>query len=131
MEKYQEINAEFLTLLLSDARKNERRRAAFDLRTTPDDTSQRIINALQPHTDVPIHRHEESAETNICLEGCLDVVFFREVENKLEEESRITLCPAEGSYGVQIPKGIWHTVKVFEESVIVEMKDGKYVPKGQ
>ena len=127
--KYQKINDEFLTSLLANARKNERKRVAFDLRTTPSDTSQRIINALQPQTDVPIHRHEGSAETNICLKGCLDVVFFREIDGKLEEDSRITLCPAEGSYGVQIPKGIWHTVEVFEESVIVEMKDGKHVPQ--
>lgn len=127
--KYQEINDEFLASLLVEAKNNERKRIAFDLRTTPADTSQRMLNALQPHTEVPIHRHEESAETNICLKGCLDVVFFKEVDNKLEEESRVTLCPADGKYGVQIPKGAWHTVEVFEESVIVEMKDGKYIPQ--
>lgn len=99
----------------------------FDLRTTPEDTSQRMLNVLEMETRVPIHRHLKSSETVICLEGCLDEVFFEELPNvdtggpvhdgetatdetPFVEVARFRICPREGKYGIQIPKGAWHTV---------------------
>lgn len=106
----------------------DRRRVAYDLRTTPEDDSQRMLNVLEPGTIVPIHQHKDTDETTFCIEGCLDIVFFREVEDgEFVEESRVTLSPKEGYYGVQIPCGTWHTVDVYEPCTIFECKNGKYV----
>ena len=142
-----EFDKEFLDTLFEQAVTNSRLRQNFDLRTSPADTSQRMLNALLPGTVVPIHRHEDTTETVICLCGKLDEVIYEEVvsyENGAEELSqgmdaqevarkvkyreieRVRLKPAEAKYGCQIPKGAWHTVEVFEPSVIFEAKDGAY-----
>ena len=137
------INEELLSGLHQKARENERLRMNLDLRTTQEDTSQRMLNALEMGTRVPIHRHMKTAETVICLEGCLDEVFFEELPNMdaggpvhdgeraldescFKEVARFRLCPREKLYGIQIPLGAWHTVEVHEPSVILEAKDGKY-----
>ena len=94
-----------------------------------------MLNALEPGTQVPVHRHMETAETTICIEGYLEVVLYAEAsgqdetggERKFVEVSRVTLCPREGKYGVQIPLGVWHSVDVKEPSTIFEAKDGAYV----
>ena len=114
---------------------NPRLRQNLDLRTSPSDTSQRMLNALLPGTVVPIHRHEDTAETVICLCGKLDEVIYEEMDSQLpsltgsrfREIERIHLCPAQAQYGCQVPKGAWHTVEVIESSVIFEAKDGKYM----
>ena len=142
-----EFDKEFLGKLLEQAMENPRSRQNYDLRTSPDDTSQRMLNALLPGTKVPIHRHEDTTETVICLCGKLDEVIYeevvsygngaeelpqgmdsQEVARKVEyrEVQRVRLNPAEARYGCQIPKGAWHTVEVIEPSVIFEAKDGAY-----
>lgn len=68
------INENLLSGLYQKAMENERKRMNYDLRTTPEDTSQRMLNALEPGTHVPIHRHLKTSETVICIEGCLDEV---------------------------------------------------------
>lgn len=126
----QAIDHALFSELHQKARVNERRRMSFDLRTSAGDQSQRMLNALEPETEVPVHRHTETAETVICIEGCLDVVLYEEVaaeEGKFTEVSRVPLCPREGRYGVQIPSGVWHSVEVKEVSTIFEAKDGAYV----
>ena len=143
-----EINKDFLGKLFKQAVTNPRLRQNFDLRTSSADTSQRMLNALMPGTIVPIHRHVDTTETVVCLCGKLDEVIYEEVVSyekassddmaqgmdaqnmtrKVEyrEVERIHICPAEGHYGCQIPKGAWHTVEVIEPSVIFEAKDGAY-----
>lgn len=121
------INEELLHALRSQAQASERKRMNFDLRTTPEDGSQRMLNCLEVGTQVPIHRHEETAETTICLKGRLDLVFFdQNPDGEFVESSRVQLNPKAGTYGVQIPLGAWHTVEVKEASVIFEAKDGAY-----
>lgn len=130
----QAIDHALLSELHQKARVNERRRMNFDLRTSAGDQSQRMLNALEPETEVPVHRHTETAETVICIEGCLDVVLYEEVaaeEGKFTEVSRVPLCPREGRYGVQIPLGVWHSVEVKEASTIFEAKDGAYVAQAR
>lgn len=130
------INEDLFAELLSQASQSERKRVAFDLRTTPEDSSQRLLNAMQPGTAVPIHRHEDTSETCICIKGKLDVIFYSELPNMdaggpgrdFTEILRVPLDPSEGKYGVQIPMNVWHSVEVKAESVIFEAKDGKYVP---
>jgi len=118
--------------LQNKARENERKRMNFDLRTSEADTSQRMLNALEPGTLVPIHRHEDTTETILCLQGKLDEVFYEKNDNEdFVEVSRITICPSEGVYGLQVPKGVWHTIDVKEPSIIFEAKDGAYKPVPQ
>lgn len=143
-----EFDKDFLGKLFEQATMTPRLRQNLDLRTSSADTSQRVLNALLPGTVVPIHRHEDTTESVICLCGKLDEVIYEEVvtfgnaasgtmpmgmdaqdvTRKVEyrEVQRIRLCPAEAKYGCQIPKGAWHTVEVIDPSVIFEAKDGKY-----
>ena len=131
-----------LDSLLEQAKSSPRLRQNFDLRTSTEDTSQRMLNALQPNTVVPIHKHAETSETVICLCGRLEEIIYEEVVEYVREEtsrteevlrkqtfkevSRQLLCPAEGLYGVQVPAGAWHTIRVIEPSVIFEAKDGAF-----
>lgn len=144
-----EINENLLAALHLQAAASERKRMNYDLRTTAEDDSQRMLNALEVATKVPIHRHLETSETTVCLQGCLDVVFYDLLPNEdcggpfmgdcatviadgmeanIFERYRVRLCPREGKYGVQIPLGAWHSVEVYEPSTIFEAKDGKYQP---
>ena len=140
------INDELLAVLQSQAQGSERLRQNFDLRTTPEDGSQRMLNCLEVGTKVPIHRHLKSSETVVCLKGCLDWVFYEELpnmdaggpvhdgetaadESNFRETARFRVCPREGQYGIQVPLGAWHSVVVHEASTILEAKDGKYVKK--
>ena len=122
-----EINKEFLGKLFEQAVENPRLRQSYDLRTSSDDNSQRILNALLPGTVVPIHRHPNSNENVLLLYGKLVEIIYD--ENGKEEE-RIHLDPTIGIYGCVIPPGAWHTVEVLEPSVIYEAKDGKYGEDG-
>ena len=122
-----EINKEFLGKLLEQAVENPRLRQSYDLRTSSDDNSQRILNALLPGTVVPIHRHPNSNENVLLLCGKLVEVIYDE---NGQEKERIHLDPNIGNYGCVIPPGAWHTVEVLEPSVIYEAKDGKYGEDG-
>ncbi len=145
MIEIQTINDNLLSVLHWKARENERLRQNMDMRTTAEDTSQRMLNVLEPGTKVAIHRHLKTAETVICLEGCLDEVFYEElpnmdaggpvhdgeraiIESEFKEVARVRLCPREQRYGVQVPQGVWHSVEVHEPSTTFEAKDGKYEP---
>ena len=108
--------------LLREAADNPRLRQATDLRTSPADQSQRMLNALLPGTAVPIHRHPHSAETAVVLSGCLDEIYF---DDKGRETARFTLRAGEG---LQIPLGQFHTVEVKEPTILFESKDGAYAP---
>ncbi len=119
------IDKIFLNSLLEQATENERRRANYDLRTSENDQSQRMLNMLLPGTQVPIHRHQETSETVVVLSGCITEVFF---DDKGVECARYELCPVEGKFALQVPKGMWHTVIVNEPCVIFEAKDGGYKP---
>lgn len=123
------FDKEFLDQLLDKASVSERLRQNFDLRNSSSDTSQRMLNALQPGTVVPIHNHADTAETVICLCGKLEEIFYKLSDtdsSRFEEVSRHLLCPSEGKYGMQIPAGVWHSINVMEPSVIFEAKDGAY-----
>ena len=142
-----EINKELLETLLVEAKENPRLRQNFDLRTSSADTSQRMLNALQPQTEGPIHRHEKTSETVICLVGKLEEIIYEEVneyvhettsccddvirQKSFKEVSRQILSPADGKFGIQIPAGAWHTINIIEPSVIFEAKDGAYRGDGR
>lgn len=121
------IDQNLIEDLWKQAAESPRLRQNYDLRTTAADTSQRMLNALLPGTEVPIHRHEDTSETVVCLCGRLEEMIYEEQpDGTFGEVSRQLLCPAEGRYGMQIPAGAWHTIRVIEPSVIFEAKDGAY-----
>lgn len=126
-----EFDKPLLDELLAKAGENPRLRHCLDLRTTPADTSQRILNALLPGTVVPVHRHEDTDETVICVLGALDEVIYEAVllpdgETEMKEVKRIHLSASDGCWGCQVPKGMWHSVEVTVPAVIFEAKDGAY-----
>lgn len=118
-----EINKEFLGKLFEQAVVNPRLRQNLDLRTSANDNSQRMLNALLPGTVVPIHRHPQSTETVVVLCGKLVEVICDDGGCEVE---RISLDPLAGKFGCVVSKGAWHTVEVLEPSVIFEAKDGGY-----
>ena len=124
------IDLDLIEQLWDEAAKSPRLRMNWDMRNSSADTSQRMLNALLPGTQVPIHRHEETDESVICLCGRLEEIFYEECpscEGGFKEIARYTLCPGEGKYGIQVPAGMWHTIHVIEPSAIFEAKDGAYV----
>ena len=122
-----QIDKELLERLFEQAKESPRLRMNYDLRTSSADTSQRMLNALLPGTEVPIHRHEETGETVVCLCGRLEEMIYEEMpDGTFQEVSRNLLWPDEGKYGIQIPAGAAHTIRVQEPSVIFEAKDGAY-----
>lgn len=107
------------------ARQNPRKRMNLDLRNSSEDGSQRMLNALEPDTVLPIHRHRHTSETVVILQGCMDEIFY---DDEKRETARFRLKPRDGRYGLNIPAGQWHGIEVLEPTVIIEMKDGPYAP---
>lgn len=123
------ITPELLDNLIQQAKENPRLRMNYDLRTSAIDTSQRMLNALEPGTVVPIHRHPASSETVCCIRGSLDEVIYEEQDGKMVETERVTICAGSPLAIAQIPMGAWHTVENIKEgTIIVESKNGAYAP---
>lgn len=124
------IDKNILDNLTVQAKSSPRLRIAFDLRNTPEDTSQRMLNAIEPGSPLPIHRHQKSSETVVCLRGRLVWEYYDEHERKCIE--KIELSPHGPIVALNVPRGQWHTVKALESgSVIMEVKDGEYSPMGK
>ena len=111
--------------LLLEASSSPRLRMNRDLRNSPEDKSQRMLNALEVGTVMPIHRHRSTSETQLLLRGVMDVMFY---DDSGRETERFRIDPANGMYGVDIPAGQWHSLEVIESAVLFEAKDGPYVP---
>lgn len=119
------INDVLLNKVNESAKTSPQLRMNFNLHESFDAKAQRLINILLPGTPMPIHRHKHTAETCVIMRGKMFVVFYDEMGGQTE---RFLLDPTIGNYGVQIPKGQWHTVEVVEPSAILEVKDGPYTP---
>lgn len=133
------IDEKLIQDLFAKASVSDRLRMNYDLRTSSNDGSQRMLNALLPGTVVPVHRHPMSTENVFLLCGKLVEVIYEETsyendndnENfRLVETERFVLDPSVGNFGCVVPEGAWHTVEVLEPSVIYETKDGKYGEDG-
>ena len=112
--------------LSAQAKANPRLRQAFDLRTTPEDQSQRILNAVEPGTVLPIHRHRGSTETIIVLRGKVVQHYYNDAG---EKTASYELAPNSAQVGMSVPVGQWHALESLEEgSIIFECKDGAYQP---
>ena len=121
------ITQAILDKLTDEAKASPRLRMNLDLRNSDQDKSQRMLNALEPGTPMPIHRHQKSSETVVCLRGRIEELFFDELERICTEVLELT--PNGPVVALNIPAGQWHTVRVLESgTVILETKDGPYEP---
>ena len=115
--------------LTAQAKASSRLRCNLDLRNSPEDGSQRMLNAIEPGSPLPIHRHKYTSETVVCLRGRFVEEFYNELERICTDA--IELTPGGPNSMVNVPAGQWHTVRALESgSVLLEMKDGKYEPLG-
>lgn len=115
--------------LTEQAKASPRLRMNLDLRNSPEDGSQRMLNAIEPCSPLPIHRHRKSSETVVCLRGMLVEEFYDDLEMICTES--IELSPNGPVVALNIPIGQWHTARALESgTVILEMKDGPYEPTG-
>lgn len=118
------INTTLLNQLSSQAAESPRLRMNFDLRDSENDTSQRMLNALEMGTVLPIHRHQNTSETIIVIRGALKEYYHDDQGNITETFELSANGP---TFGLNIPKGQWHSLEVTEpQTVIIEMKNGEY-----
>jgi cupin fold WbuC family metalloprotein len=120
------ITKEILDNLSEQAKANPRLRQAMDLRNSPEDGSQRMLNALEPGTVIPIHRHQESSETVTIIRGAICEHIYDNNGNNIES---ITLRYGDTIPILVVPKGTWHNLECLEpDTIIFECKDGRYQP---
>ena len=123
------ITQAILDKLTAEAKASPRLRMNMDLRNSSEDQSQRMLNAIEPGSQLPIHRHQKTSETVVCLRGRLVWEFYDELERICTE--RVELTPNGPVVALNVPIGQWHTVHALESgSVILEVKDGPYEPIG-
>lgn len=124
----EKITQAVLDNLTEQAKASPRLRINLDLRNSDADQSQRMLNAIEPGSPIPIHRHQKTSETVVCLRGRLVWEYYDELERTCTE--RIELSPNGPIVALNVPQGQWHTVKALESgSVIMEVKDGPYEPQ--
>jgi len=122
------INNTLLDTITEKAKTSPRLRMNFNLHDSLDSPVQRLMNALEPGTELPIHRHRHTDETYIVLRGAIKVFLYND-DKSLKEQ--VLLNPCDGEYGINIPAGQFHTVEVLEKgTVIFEVKEGPYTPLG-
>ena len=118
------IDKKILDELTAKAKENPRLRQSLDLRNSADDQSQRMLNALEPGTVMPIHRHKGSSETCVCIRGHFEEYFYDEQGNLTD-----TIDMVPGGAVLNIEAGQWHNLRCLESgTVLVEAKDGAYRP---
>ena len=123
------IDEKLLNDITTQAKASPRLRMNLDLRNSEEDTSQRMLNAIEPGSPLPIHRHRKTSETVVCLRGRLVEEFYDDLERICTE--RIELSPNGPVVALNIPAGQWHTVQALESgTLIMEVKDGPYEPTG-
>ena len=120
------IDKSLLDTVTSGAKESNRLRMNCNFHDSLDAPCQRLLNALEPGTIVPIHRHQHTSETYILLRGKLRMMFYNDDKEIIEE----TILSSESiNYGIHIPAGAWHAMEVLASgTVIFETKDGPYMP---
>lgn len=120
------IDKSLLDTVTSGAKESNRLRMNYNFHDSLNAPCQRLLNALEPETIVPIHRHQHTSETYILLRGKLRMMFYNDDKEIIEE----TILSSESTnYGIHIPAGVWHAMEVLASgTVIFETKDGPYMP---
>ena len=120
------IDKSLLDTVTSGAKESNRLRMNYNFHDSLDAPCQRLLNALEPETIVPIHRHQHTSETYILLRGKLRMMFYNDDKEIIEET---ILSSESANYGIHIPAGVWHAMEVLASgTVIFETKDGPYLP---
>lgn len=120
------ITSKFLNIISAQAKESPRLRKNFNLHETLDSKVQRLFNAMEPGTVIPVQRHRNTAETLMLVRGKMKVVLYNDNKNIIEEA---ILSHESGNYGVHIPVGVWHCVEILEPgTVMFEVKEGPYEP---
>ncbi len=121
------IDKELLDKLTEQAKASQRLRMNYDLRNSAEDRSQRMLNALEPGTVMPVHRHLKSSETVVCIRGHFEEYFYD--DNGVLTDT-IDMVP--GGVVLNVPIGMWHSLKSLESgTVLLECKDGRWEPLGE
>lgn len=120
------IDKSLLDTVTSGAKESNRLRMNYNFHDSLNAPCQRLLNALEPETIVPIHRHQHTSETYILLRGKLRMMFYNDDKEIIEET---ILSSESANYGIHIPAGVWHAMEVLASgTVIFETKDGPYMP---
>ena len=123
------LNTNLLDALSAQAKASPRLRMNLDLRNSPADQSQRMLNALEPETVMPIHRHRNSSETVTVLRGKVKWLYYND---KGELTHTFLVAPGSDLVGLCVPMGQWHSLECLESgTVILETKDGAWEPLGE
>ena len=118
------IDNKILDELTAQAKASPRLRMNYDLRNSTEDQSQRMLNAIEPGTIMPIHRHMKSSETVVCIRGHYEEYLYDDSGNLIE-----TVDMVPGGVMLNVPAGQWHSLKSLESgTVLFECKDGVYTP---
>ena len=121
------IDKHILDDLTAQAKASPRLRMNLDLRNSTADQSQRMLNAIEPGSVLPIHRHRTSSETVVCLRGHFEEYFF-----DVSGVRTLVVDLVPGGVVLNIPAGVWHSLKSLESgSVLLECKDGAWEPLGE
>lgn len=124
--KYMIIDELLLNSVSAKAKESPRLRMNYNFHQSLDDKCHRFLNAVEPGTEVPVHRHPTKDESFVILRGKVKVLTYNNDGSVMES---VVLCPEEGKYGVDIPKNVWHNLEAIEpNSVIFECKEGPFVP---
>ena len=120
------IDKQLLDDVSRQAKQSDRLRMNYNFHQSLDDKCHRFLNAVEPGTEVPVHRHPTKDESFVILRGKVKVLTYNNDGSVMES---VVLCPEEGKYGVDIPKNVWHNLEAIEpNSVIFECKEGPFVP---
>ena len=120
------INSELLNIVTAQASASPRLRMNYNFHQSLDEKCHRMLNAVEPGTSVPIHRHPTKDESLVILRGKVRSTIYNDDGSIIDS---VVLCQEDGVYGVDIPKGVWHKLESLEpRSVIFECKEGPFVP---
>ena len=120
------LNHQLLEEITEQARQNPRLRMNYNLHDSLDAKAQRLFNAMEPGTVLPVHRHRNTSETYILIRGSIRVLLYDDNKTLI---SSYEISDKNDNFGFHIPKGQWHTLEVLESgTVIFEVKEGPYAP---
>lgn len=120
------IDDKILDDLSAQAKASPRLRMNYNFHHSLDELCHRMLNALEPGTEVPIHHHSDKDETFVILRGKIRVTTYNDDGSVIDS---VVLCQDDGIFGVDIPKNVWHTLEALEpNSCIFECKQGPFVP---
>lgn len=128
MKHIEIIDNNLMNEVSAQAKSSPRLRMNYNFHKSLDEKCHRILNAVEPGTEIPIHRHPTKDETFVILKGKVKVTTYN---NKGELQDLAILCQENGLYGVNIPKNVWHTLEAMEPSMLFECKEGPFVPHEQ